>query len=328
MTGATPWGRSRRRSDTESRPTWVFFALARDQATLRLFLLSLGAGFLAIAVAAIAGYVTKGYWPLGAWYGETPLISHYLLLAVPGALLGLFAASGRWFKALLPPAALLVAALVILTGQRATWFAIGVQLLVAGACYWRTTDGLRRWRLPAGAIVIAIGMLVGLGVTESVRTTSEPMAAMERDQRLQVWGNITGRIAEHPLAGAGFGREVMKRAYPDLIPGDNPLFWHAHNIVLNYGLSAGIPGMVAILALFLALGGRFWAIGRSDDPMVRAAATTGCVIVAGVLARNVFNDFFIRDGAMLFWRLCGSLFGFCLRRSVRARPPQPKECCA
>jgi hypothetical protein len=37
-------------------------------------------------------------------------------------------------------------------------------------------------------------------------------------------------------------------------------------------------------------------------------------MVAGVLARNMTNDFFVRDGALLFWALAGTLFGFALRR--------------
>jgi hypothetical protein len=37
-------------------------------------------------------------------------------------------------------------------------------------------------------------------------------------------------------------------------------------------------------------------------------------MVAGVLARNMTNDFFVRDGALLFWALAGMLFGYALRR--------------
>jgi hypothetical protein len=36
-------------------------------------------------------------------------------------------------------------------------------------------------------------------------------------------------------------------------------------------------------------------------------------MVAGVLARNMTNDFFVREGALLFWALAGMLFGYALR---------------
>ena len=38
-------------------------------------------------------------------------------------------------------------------------------------------------------------------------------------------------------------------------------------------------------------------------------------MVAGVVARNMTNDFFVRDGALLFWALAGTLFGYALRRA-------------
>ena len=37
-------------------------------------------------------------------------------------------------------------------------------------------------------------------------------------------------------------------------------------------------------------------------------------MVLGVLARNMANDFFVRDAALLFWALAGMLFGYALRR--------------
>jgi hypothetical protein len=36
--------------------------------------------------------------------------------------------------------------------------------------------------------------------------------------------------------------------------------------------------------------------------------------VVGVLTRHMANDFFVRDGALLFWALAGVLFGYALRQ--------------
>jgi len=46
---------------------------------------------------------------------------------------------------------------------------------------------------------------------------------------------------------------------------------------------------------------------------VRLAGLAGTTMVAGVLARNMANDFFVRDGALLFWALAGMLFGYARR---------------
>jgi len=121
------------------------------------------------------------------------------------------------------------------------------------------------------------------------------------------------------LAGAGFGRGVMNKAYPELIPSENTMLWHAHNLVLNYGLSMGVPGMLALLLVFAALlreYARFW---QSDDQGLKMIGACGMVLVLGVFSRNMVNDMFVRDAALLFWALNGMLLGLG-RRQAAARP--------
>jgi O-antigen ligase len=91
------------------------------------------------------------------------------------------------------------------------------------------------------------------------------------------------------------------------------VFSHPHNLVFNYGISAGVPGMVAVLALFAALAWRFWQLAFRGERVARLTGLAGAAMVAGVLARNMANDFFVRDGALLFWALAGMLFGYALR---------------
>lgn len=298
----------------------AFFALTRDEARLRLLCTAVAAGLAVIVLAAILTYGWKGAWELGVWYGEAPPTTHYLLIAAPAAALGCY----LWMPRHLSRALVLIASAVyvvaILTGQRAVWLGLGVQALVAAI--WLARAGRRAGlRIPrVAAVVVSICLLSGgLYATELFRTSTEPWAAMERNQRIPVWKGVVQRIAEQPLTGAGFGRKALLKAHPDLIPAQDPLYWHAHNIVLNYGLSAGIPGMLAIVLLFAAIGRRFWAMALGDDETLRVVGLAGAAIVAGIFARNLFNDFFVRDGAMLFWALSGALLGFAARREA-ARP--------
>ena len=78
---------------------------------------------------------------------------------------------------------------------------------------------------------------------------------------------------------------------------------------LNYGIAMGIPGVVVLLLLFSALLRRFWQLRRSDDRTLALAGICGVMLVAGVVARNLANDFFQRDQALLFWSIAGMLFG-------------------
>jgi len=66
--------------------------------------------------------------------------------------------------------------------------------------------------------------------------------------------------------------------------------------------------------LFSALAWRFWQLALRGERLARLAGLAGAAMVAGVLARNMANDFFVRDGALLFWALAGMLFGYALRR--------------
>ena len=141
-------------------------------------------------------------------------------------------------------------------------------------------------------------------------TVKRDTVGVTQDPRLTTWPAVAARIVEHPLAGKGFGREIMKKAYPDLLSREYPAVWHAHNLFLNYGMSMGIPGMIAIVLLFSALLRKFWQLSRAEDRVVAMAGICGVLLVVGVVARNLTNDFFQRDLALLFWSVAGMLLGY------------------
>ena len=70
----------------------------------------------------------------------------------------------------------------------------------------------------------------------------------------------------------------------------------------------------ACLVLFAAFAWRFWRLAGAADPVLRAIGLAGTLMIAGMFTRNMFNDFFVRDGAMLFWTLSGAMLGYALRR--------------
>jgi O-antigen ligase len=224
---------------------------------------------------------------------------------------------GRRSKKWLVLLGLVVGAVALLSAQRALWPALGLQAALVCVWLWQVRAvavGPVRLAL-AGTILLAL-IGTGIYVSDQYRTGGNPESplAMGKDMRPRVWKKIGEEILAHPLSGAGFGLGVMGKAYPALLPGDGKVFWHPHNLVLNYGISAGVPGMVAVLALFAALAWRFWQLALRGERLARLAGLAGAAMVAGVLARNMANDFFVRDGALLFWALAGMLFGYALRR--------------
>jgi O-antigen ligase len=310
----------------------AFFAWTRDEQRLRVACLALSAGFVVIAGSAlIGGYLRDGEWPADAYYGGVGGVSNYLVTAGPVLALTvvLFGRrhSSTWLALGLP-----FLAVTLLSAQRAVWPALGLQLALV--CVWAWQVGV----VAVGAVRLALtGVILlalvggGIYVSDWYRTGGDPESpvAMGKDLRPRVWRKVGEEILAHPLTGAGFGRGVMSRAYPALLAVDdkafwhphdasrlaqNEVFWHPHNLVLTYGMSAGVPGMVAVLALFAALAWRFWRLALHGERLARLAGLAGAAMVAGVLTRNMANDFFVRDGALLFWALAGMLFGYALRQ--------------
>ena len=117
----------------------------------------------------------------------------------------------------------------------------------------------------------------------------------------------------------------MKKAYPDLVSREFPLFTHPHNLFLNYGLAMGIPGMLAIVLIFFALLRRFWGMSRADDRIVAMAGICGVTLVIGVVARNLTNDFFQRDLALLFWSIAGILLGYAQHAQKTPNAPARRD---
>ena len=290
------------------------FALTRDQARLRWASLSVSAALLVIAGAAAVTYRWTGGWALEPWYGGPPSTTNYVMMAAPVAGLCAFLwwpRRAEWICWVLVGVDAMIG---ILASERAIWPALGIQGVVILCWLWRRRQlRLPSWKLAFVAGVVLTLSLGGLLATEWQRRHTDPDAAIEKDLRFSVWQSALERVLASPLTGAGLGRQAFNKAYPELVPPENRFFWHTHNMVVNYAVSAGLPGMAAIVALFCALGWRFARLARSANPALAAVGLTGLLMVVGVFSRNMFNDFFVRDGALLFWALCGALLGYALR---------------
>jgi O-antigen ligase len=295
----------------------TFFAWTRDEKRLRLSCLAVLAGFAVISGSALLGAdLRNGEWPSDVYYGDVGGVSNYLVTVGPvlGLTVALFGRrhARRWLGVL----ALALGAVALLSAQRALWPALGLQAALVCVWLWQVRAvavGPARLALTGTILLALVG--TGIYVSDQYRTGGNPESpvAMRKDSRPRVWKKVGEEILAHPLSGAGFGLGVMSKAYPALLAAEGKVFWHPHNLVLNYGISAGVPGMVAVLALFAALAWRFWQLARRGERLVRLAGLAGAAMVAGVLARNMANDFFVRDGALLFWALAGMLFGYALR---------------
>lgn len=201
------------------------------------------------------------------------------------------------------------------SGNRAGLVSLLVELGLAGYLLRDSIFLPAQRRVLIGIIVLAValsGLLVKQANDRNVLLQSElgSTAADEPDQRRKIWHVAVGNIRAHPLIGAGFGREVFRLRNPEFFE-ENSNYWHAHNILLNKGVQMGIPGMLAFLGLIFAVLRAVWVprTRRQQISPLHAYEIACVVMIVGLLTKNMTDDFFVRDGALLFWVLTGTVLG-------------------
>ena len=285
-----------------------FITLTRTRGDAEFLIIALILGNVALSMIALWDNFSSSsaYWYNGR-AGGSGSYSTYLLALLPVLLWAGCVLPHRRRWAVISGLAVLQLFVAVLVGQRAFWLAFALQGMFA--LYLLRARGFiaisaRRLRaLGAAAVILASLAIVGATATRNA-------VSLTQDPRVTSWPAVAARILEHPLFGKGFGRQAMKKAYPDLASREYPLFTHPHNLFLNYGIAMGVPGTLAILLLFLALLRKFWELSRADDRVIAMAGICGMLLVIGVVARNLSNDFFQRDLALLFWSIAGILLGY------------------
>lgn len=292
-----------------------FFAFTRDNARLRLILVSMAASSLVVAVWSLFLRFRAGYWDEAAGHGGSGAFGSLSVVAMP-------VLCGLWFlwpraRAVWMSIGLVTVLAAYFSYQRAIWPIFAVEALTAAWLLSRRYRLAPSRRLRLKAALAGVILLAGAGwLAQGAKiATYGTAASLERDPRLLFWPAIAERILSNPLHGAGFGREAMKLGHPDLLSPSSPHFWHAHNVFLNYGLEMGLPGLIALSLLFIFLARCFSRMHADRDDLVSIMGLVGLLLIIAVVLRNVTNDFFVRDAALLFWALCGALFGAGLRLS-------------
>lgn len=181
--------------------------------------------------------------------------------------------------------------------QRAGLFLIFLSLVAALI----TSQMLRR----GGAVVAPGGTLPT--VTSTADAGSILVTSAATDVRWDLWRYSLGKIVENPWLGGGIGRAVFDKLHSEYRPEIKDL-WHAHNMLLNKGIQMGIPGMLAFLMLWIALGVELLRHIRARSAS-SALATAGLAVIAAIFMKNMSDDYFVRNVALVFWLMLGLLIG-------------------
>ncbi len=314
-----------------------FFVLTKDDRELRLWLHA-AVGALALSIVlSLVGYANghaAGVSPYMRWdavHGYASF-STYLSAAVPLLVLWFWSTGSRMRYAGWLVVTLLVIAASLL-GNRMFWLAAGAGLTVTAAAVLlrsaRRGTSQRRVLMPLCAAV-ALCIILFLSIAgQRPADYARPAEAHEstgltdvfaRSERLYIWAFWLDRIGEHPWTGVGFGRDLPHWVYEKPKEWPDLYFAHAHNMLLDYGLQMGIPGMLVLLWIFASIAAQFWRCTRDPDEQVFKVGATGLALVVSFFSKNMVDDLFWRTDALVFWSFAGILLGYAAGR--RRRDPE------
>ena len=299
----------------------VFYSMTKGEGEWEFFVQVLKIGFLGISISGVLGYwLARDKWDVGWLHGGVGDFSTYLITILPfllysatNAPLSKFPKNLVW---------LLLPFLVLggyLTLNRAFWPALISTSIVFAFLYTiRFHPSQARKRILVGSLVF--GLLAFTQFVDVIKQKAIPMGSdsevliktIEEDPRILIWKFAIENIKEHPMTGFGFGRGAMEQAFKNHFV--EKQYLHAHNLLLNYALQMGIGGVLALLILLGAIAREFWQLYRAADSYTCSIGIVGLSLLCGVIIKNMTDDFFVRQHALLFWALIGMSLGFGKRR--------------
>lgn len=258
----------------------------------------------------------------GHFYNGVGAFTTYLLTVLPFIVLLLFRLPVR--RRLARIAVRLVPLLFLIPAYFSLNRWVWVSLAVTAAVLFLLLGFVARNRAQRVSSVLALCMLVGLSAVLLyvslerrlvVQAKSGPVIneTIALDPRPQLWHFVYDEIAAHPLTGAGFGMGSFNYAYPQWKKQNGVLF-HAHNVFLDAGVQMGLPGVLIMVLLFTAVMRQYWGLYQGDQRLVQWIGACGIAMVIGVVTKNMTDEFFRRDLAMLFWALVGMSLGYGQRK--------------
>jgi O-antigen ligase len=120
------------------------------------------------------------------------------------------------------------------------------------------------------------------------------------------------KIKKNPFRMIGFGQRSFAKQYKSFVQKYKGLpMWHAHNTFLNIALQTGLQGLILFCFLLYRLLKYCHEQAKAEENYLKKFYITAIfTMVITFFIRNLSDDFFIDDSALLFWFLCGIVFAF------------------
>lgn len=311
-----------------------FFILTSGKREWHILLWALMAGVAGTATIAAVKAGQIGIYPVYEldWQHGPGTYSTYLSLTFPFLLYLLLRPTQRRFP--FKPAWLLLPIFLFAgysTINRMFWLAAGAAMLVfLTLLVFNRRKSISPISLASLTAVLAMAAILFVNISKDrpasaesppISTKSSPLTHVKdsflHSERYQIWRYWSEHIAERPLTGVGFGRDLPHYVYAKPPEWQDGFFAHGHNVFLNYALQMGLPGLVALLILLAAMIREFWHFYRSPHDEVQLVGICGLALIASFITKNMTDDFFWRSDGLLFWSLVGMLLGYGTRSTMR-----------
>ncbi len=325
----------------------LFYAVANtvaDALRLRLVTVSL------LVVTALLGLVALlsthwggGKFPvpfLDALYGQLPrliqpfwnplgfnpnIIGGALAMLLP-MLIAFAVGARRWLVRVIWALPALIGCLaLLLTQSRGAIVGLLLALLVMGLAH------NRRFLLAvvASGVVglVTVRLLGPAHVSRFILASGGESAVGGLEARLELWSRALYMIQDFPFTGVGLGMfdRVLDMLYPGFLLDLNADVYHPHNAFLAQAVTAGLPGLIAFLALILLL--LFMALrsihlSRGEESYLLSIGLLGAWVA--YLSHGLLDSMtsFIKAHTIL-WGLFGlqaALWAYLLGRQRQASP--------
>jgi O-antigen ligase len=246
----------------------------------------------------------EGVWRVRGFYGSPNNLALYLGRVFPLAVaVGAFAASRaehmhrrRWAYGL---AAMVMAVAILLTYSRGAWL-LGVP---AALLFLAAMRGRRTFVVTAGALVllaVVVFLILGIGRLTSLLDVTEGTSFF----RIQLWQSSWAMIRDHPVLGVGLDNFLYHYRTQYVLPTAWEEFnlSHPHNLVFDFWLRLGLPGLLVLVWLLVAF------FRRALGTYRRLADGGERMLVLGLMGSMVYvvahglvdNAFFLVDLAFSF----------------------------
>lgn len=287
---------------------FVFYVLA-SQSRVRIA----GIAGFALAAMTMVGLVLGEYlatkrWVFSGYQGGVGNYSTFVVAALPVLIYLALCVKNVVLRITL---SVIGAALMMVgfwTLNRALWPALFIEAAVALVFFLQSVHA-RKFFVIALFGFVALGTVFFGSVQHRFGLENEVdlNEMVLDDPRMPLWSVAWEAFQERPWIGTGFGRGAFGKAYGDR-PGSRTD--HAHNLFVNRAVQLGLMGLTITVALFLALALALWRTFRfHPDKAISWLAAAGLIYLAGLLAKNMTDDFFIREVSLLFWAIMGLILG-------------------